>query len=57
MLNKKIKNRYNTNEQKIKLGLLNMLSLTSKALIVNDVITDYNLDMLCLTETWLKLNN
>jgi len=39
----------------IKLGFLNNLSLTLKALIVNDMmITDYNLNVLCLTETWLK---
>ncbi len=25
-----------------------------KALFVNDMITDHNLDVLCLTETWLK---
>ena len=29
-------------------------SLTSKAVIVTDLITDHNLDVIGLTETWLK---
>ncbi len=46
------------NEQKLflKLGLLNTRSLTPKAVIVNEMITDNNFDVLCLTETWLKTN-
>ena len=36
------------------IGLLNVWSLTSKAVIVNEVNTDRNLDVIGLTETWLK---
>ncbi len=38
----------------IKLGLINIRSPSTKALFVNYMITDHNLDVLCLTETWLK---
>ncbi len=47
------------NEQKqfLKLGFLNIRSLTHKAVIVNEMITDNSSDVLCLTETWLKTND
>ncbi len=47
------------NEQKqfLKLGLLNIRSLTPKAVIVNEMITDNSFDVLRLTETWLKTND
>ena len=38
----------------LKTGLLNVISLTSKAVIVNELTTDHNLDVIGLTETWLK---
>ncbi len=39
------------------LGLLNIRSLTPKAVIVNEMITDNSVDVLCLTETRLKTND
>ncbi len=40
----------------LKLGLLNIRSLTPKAVIINEMITDNSFYVLCLTETWLKTN-
>ncbi len=34
-----------------------MQSLTPKAVIVNEIITDNSFDVLCLTEAWLKTND
>ncbi len=45
---------HNTEKQTIKLGLLNIRSHSTKALFVNYMITDHKLDVLSLTETWLK---
>ncbi len=45
---------HNTEKQMIKLDLLNIRSLSTKALFVNDMITDHKLDVISLTETWLE---
>ena len=37
-----------------KISLLNVRSLTSKAVTIDELITDHNLDVIGLTETWLK---
>ncbi len=49
-----MKNVYNTEKQMIKLGLLNIRSLSTKTLFVNYMIIDHKLDVLSLAETWLK---
>ena len=38
----------------LKIGLLNVRSLTSKAVMVNELLTNHNLNVIGLTETWLK---
>ncbi len=52
-LNQK-KSKINEQNFFVKLGLLNIRSLTPKAVIVNEIITVNSFDVLCLTETWLK---
>ena len=43
-----------TKQRHLKLALLNTRSLNNKSLILNEFITDNNLDFLCITETWHK---
>jgi len=49
-----LKNRYNKDQQMIKLGLQYIQSFSLKAPIVNKMIIDHNLDMLCL-QCWESL--
>lgn len=44
----------NTKKRHLKLAIFNTRSLNNKSLILNEFITDNNLDFLCLTETWQK---
>lgn len=39
---------------RIKIGLLNIRSLAPKSVIINEMITDNQLNALCLCETWVK---
>ena len=36
------------------IGLLNISSLCTKAVLINDLMSEYSLDLIGLTETWLK---
>ena len=40
----------------LKFGFLNIRSLSTKALLINDLILQHDLDMIGLCETWLKPN-
>ena len=42
------------NQSDLKIGLINIRSLALKATLVNEFITDHQVEILCLTETWLK---
>lgn len=51
-----ITENYSSNKHKtFKFGLINIRSLSTKPLLINDFIVDHNQDMIGQYETWLKL--
>lgn len=53
----KPKHKVENEQNQLKFRLLNIRSLNSKTVIINEIITDNSFDILCLTETWLKPND
>ena len=50
--------KYNiSNSLRLKCGLLNARSVCNKATALNEIILDRHIDVLCITETWLRADN
>ena len=46
-----------THFKRRKVGLYNIRSISNKAPLINEFITDHEIDFLCLTETWQQSND
>ncbi|KAF7640813.1 hypothetical protein LDENG_00012310, partial [Lucifuga dentata] len=46
-----------THNNSLRLSLFNIRSLSNKAALINELIMDSKLDILCLTETWQQQND
>ena len=44
----------NRNWKWINMGILNARSITNKDLLVKELVTEHNLDIVLITETWLR---